>query len=206
MDEERVITWKDCYVTIAILVVNVAVYILCTQTGEVVYNVGSMNVQNIIVDRQYYRLITSMFLHWDIEHIVMNMVFMVGLGQMIEPAIGHVRYGILYILSGLCGSILSAVYSLLTQDYYNALGSSGAIFGLIGALFILVLIGRGSYKGVTMKWLLFAIFYMIYSGIKDEQTDNSAHIGGLVGGLVIMAFMHMVIQLRIGKDKGGYEG
>lgn len=196
MNEERIVTWKEYYVTIVLLIMNVAAYILCTQMGEVVYNVGSMNVHDIIIGKQYYRLISSMFLHWDIEHIVSNMIFLVGLGQMIEPAIGHVRYGILYMISGLGGSILSAVYSLLTQDYYNAAGASGAIFGLIGALFILVLIGRGNYKGVTMNRMIFAVVYMIYSGVRGDHIDNWAHIGGLVSGVVIMAVMHVIMQLR----------
>ena len=196
LNEERIGTWKEYAVTIVLLIMNVAAYILCTQMGEVVYNVGSMNVHDIIIGKQYYRLISSMFLHWDIEHIVSNMIFLVGLGQMIEPAIGHVRYGILYMLSGLGGSILSAAYSLLTQDYYNAAGASGAIFGLIGALFILVLIGRGNYKGVTMNRMNFAVVYMIYSGVRGDHIDNWAHIGGLVSGVVIMAVMHVTMQFR----------
>ena len=196
MNEERIGTWKEYAVTIVLLIMNVAAYILCTQMGEVVYNVGSMNVHDIIIGKQYYRLISSMFLHWDIEHIVSNMIFLVGLGQMIEPAIGHVRYGILYMLSGLGGSILSAAYSLLTQDYYNAAGASGAIFGLIGALFILVLIGRGNYKGVTMNRMIFAVVYMIYSGVRGDYIDNWAHIGGLVSGVVIMAVMHVTMQFK----------
>lgn len=196
MNEERIGTWKEYYVTIVLLIMNVVAYILCTQMGEVVYNVGSMNVRDVIIGKQYYRLISSMFLHWDIEHIVSNMIFLVGLGQMIEPAIGHVRYGILYMLSSLGGSILSAVYSLMTQDYYNAAGASGAIFGLIGALFILVLIGRGSYKGVTMNRMIFAVVYMIYSGVRGDHIDNWAHIGGLVSGVVIMAVMHVTAQFR----------
>ena len=196
MNEERIGTWKEYYVTIVLLIMNVVAYILCTQMGEVVYNVGSMNVQDVIIGKQYYRLISSMFLHWDIEHIVSNMIFLVGLGQMIEPAIGHVRYVILYMLSGLGGSILSAAYSLLTQDYYNAAGASGAIFGLIGALFILVLIGRGNYKGVTMNRMIFAVVYMIYSGVRGDHIDNWAHIGGLVSGVVIMAVMHVIAQFR----------
>ena len=196
MNEERIGTWKEYAVTIVLLIMNVAAYILCTQMGEVVYSVGSMNVHDIIIGKQYYRLVASMFLHWDIEHIVSNMIFLVGLGQMIEPAIGHVRYGILYMLSGLGGSILSAAYSLLTQDYYNAAGASGAIFGLIGALFILVLIGRGNYKGVTMNRMIFAVVYMIYSGVRGDHIDNWAHIGGLVSGVVIMAVMHVIAQFR----------
>ena len=92
--------WRRYSVTLAIMAINIAAYILCTQTGEVVYNMGSMNAERIFVDKQYYRFVTAMFLHADIEHIVSNMIYLAGLGQMIEQMIGHVRFAVLYLLSG----------------------------------------------------------------------------------------------------------
>ena len=82
--------------TLVILGLNIVGYILCTQIGEVVYNVGSINAERIFDGKQYYRFVTSMFLHADAEHIVSNMIFLVGLGQMIEQTIGHFRFTVLY--------------------------------------------------------------------------------------------------------------
>ena len=135
MAEKDTLTWRSYCMTLTMLAANIFGFMLCTMIGEIVYNVGSMNAERILVDRQYYRLILSMFLHADIEHIVSNMIFLAGLGKMIEQAVGHVRFCILYLISGLGAGVLSMIYSVLTGNIYNAVGASGAIFGLVGALF-----------------------------------------------------------------------
>ena len=84
MEQERTVHWRDYCVTLVILGLNIVGYILCTQIGEVVYNVGSINAEKVLVGKQYYRLVTAMFLHADAEHIVSNMIFLVGLGQMLS--------------------------------------------------------------------------------------------------------------------------
>ena len=83
--------------------------------GEVVYTMGSMNAEKIIAGHEYYRFLTSIFLHADIEHLVSNMIFLFGLGQMVEQVVGHVSFGIVYLLSGFGGSI-SSVFMLSGQE------------------------------------------------------------------------------------------
>lgn len=217
-------TWRDYSVTLAIMAVNIAGYILCTQTGEMVYNIGSMNADRILADKQYYRFITSIFLHADINHIVGNMIYLAGLGQMVEQMLGHVRFAVLYLLSGLGAGIFSFLYSVLTGDIYNAVGASGAIFGLIGALFVLLVIrdmgrraqgrshdgtsavsGRNggklpdAYEHISVGKMIFVVVYMIYSGARAARVDNAAHVGGLVCGLLVMAVMNLV---KTGGNRG----
>ncbi len=222
MEQERTVHWRDYCVTLVILGLNIVGYILCTQIGEVVYNVGSINAEKVLVGKQYYRLVTAMFLHADAEHIVSNMIFLVGLGQMVEQSIGHFRFVVLYLLSGIGAGAFSIVYAVLTGHIYDAVGASGAIFGLIGALFILVVardrrrrthynaFGAGNesdqidildqngkempsaYESVSVGRMIFAIVYMVYSGARAALVDNAAHIGGLVCGLLIMSVMHVI--------------
>lgn len=229
MGDQRTVSWRDYSVTLVIVAINIVGYILCTQMGEVVYNIGSMNAEKILVDKQYYRLITAIFLHADIEHIVSNMIYLIGLGQMLEQMIGHVRFAVLYLLSGLGAGVFSMMYSVLTGDIYDAVGASGAIFGLIGALFILLVIrdmrrrarrrscdtnvmpdqedildknGRvipDGYESISAGKLIFVVVYMIYSGTRAARVDNAAHVGGLVCGLLIMAVMNLI-------KTGGYKG
>lgn len=198
MNEQPKSDWHDWSVTLILLALNIIGYILCVQTGEVVYNVGSIDAESVILKRQYYRMFTAMFLHADINHIVSNMIFLVGIGQMVERAIGHLRFGILYILSGLCGGVLSIANSVLSGELYSSVGASGAIFGLIGALFILVALHNGNFGNVSIKRLLFAVIYMIYSGAGTQRVDNAAHIGGLTGGALIMSILN-VIQVFFAK-------
>lgn len=227
MGGQRENGWRGYWVTLVIMAVNIIGYILCTQMGEVVYNMGSMNAERILGDKQYYRFVTSIFLHADIEHIVSNMIYLVGLGQMVEQIIGHIRFAVLYLLSGFGAGIFSMLYAVLTGDIYDAVGASGAIFGLIGALFILLVIrdmGRRSrrrscgadampeqvdildadgrvvpdgYESISVGKMVFVVVYMIYSGTRAERVDNAAHVGGLVCGLLIMAVMNLIKTRRI---------
>lgn len=185
---------KDYYITIIILTLNIAVYLAYTFIGESVYNIGCLDTSLVIRQKEYYRILSCTFLHIDIEHIVGNMIFLVALGQMLETSIGHIRFIIVYLLSGIGGSILSLIYIVLTAQHYTSIGASGAVFGLIGALLFLVVINNGRFGDISLPRILFAIFYMIYSGYNSPQTDNSAHIGGLICGLlsmmVLYAFYH----------------
>ena len=220
MEEQRVSDWRSYCVTLVLLVFNIVGYILCTQMGEVVYTIGSMNAEKILVAHEYYRFLTSVFLHADIEHLVSNMIFLFGLGQMVEQVTGHISFSIVYLLSGFGGSIFSILYAVLTGKIYDAVGASGAIFGLVGALFILVVArdlkrrshsqgtveildqrGRqmqGAYESVSVGRIIFAVVYMIYSGSRAAGVDNAAHVGGLLCGIMIMAVINIV-------NTGGYK-
>lgn len=191
MENEKTLEWRDYIVTLIFFVLNVIGYVWCVRSGDMAYTKGSMNAGSVIVDRQYYRFLTCMFLHVDIGHIVSNMIFLIGLGQMVETAVGHVRFAVLYLLSGLGASVFSFLYAVFVGDPRNSIGASGAVFGLIGALLIIVLIHHGRYKGVSAGRLVFAIAYMIYSGARAVGIDNAAHVGGLLCGTVVSAVMYL---------------
>jgi rhomboid protease GluP len=199
MNQQYEPNWREYIVTIILLIINIIAFILCSQTGDLVYNIGSMDAESVFVNHEFYRLITAIFLHGDIEHIVSNMIFLVGLGQMVECAIGHIRFTAIYMLSGLGASIFSMLYSEISGKYYSSVGASGAIFGLIGALFILVIVHNGRYGQVSIRRLLFGVFYMVYSGIRSQNVDNAAHIGGLICGIFIMAVINVIETHRGGQ-------
>ena len=88
---------KD-YVTILLVITNIAVYIFCTIQGNVLYNMGSLSVVDIINRQEYYRILTSLFLHANPQHIWGNMIFLAALGDMLEKSIGHGRFFAIYML------------------------------------------------------------------------------------------------------------
>ena len=92
---------KD-YVTILLVITNSAVYIFCTIQGNVLYNMGSLSVVDIINRQEYYRILTSLFLHANPQHIWGNMIFLAALGDMLERSIGHGRFFAIYMLAGIC--------------------------------------------------------------------------------------------------------
>lgn len=176
-------------VTWAILALNVIAYILCIAFGDAVYDIGSLSVQEVLENQEYYRILTNMFLHAGIDHIIGNMLFVVILGEMLEQAIGHVRFAVVYLLTGIGGSVLSMMYELASGEYYYTVGASGAVCGIMGALLVLVIWNRGSYGHISLNRMLIAIVYMIYTGLQSPVVNNSAHIGGLLSGIVIMMIL-----------------
>lgn len=192
MQEQKSFDYRDYIVMIILIAINIIIYMYCTYAGEVVYNRGCMDAERVLLDGEYYRFFTSMFMHGGIDHIVSNMIFLAALGEMLERVIGHVRFAILYMLSGLGGGIFSVANVLLSGNSHTSVGASGAIFGLIGAMLILVVIHSGRYQGISVGRMIFAIVYMVYDGMRSEGIDNAAHVGGLVFGALIMAFMNVI--------------
>lgn len=189
-------SWKEFYITIIFVALNVGAYILYTLLGEIVYNKGSLSADAVMVDGEYYRLVSCAFLHGSVSHIVGNMIFLAALGEMLEREIGHIRFFLLYMFSGVGGSCFSLAYMALTSISYTSVGASGAVSGLIGALLLLVISNNGRYGDISLRRILLAIFYMVYTGLQSETTDNAAHIGGLVCGFVLMLALSAAGKIR----------
>lgn len=192
MQEQKSFDYRDYTVMIILIAINIIIYMYCTYAVEVVYNRGCMDAERVLLDGEYYRFFTSMFMHGGIDHIVSNMIFLAALGEMLERVIGHARFAILYILSGIGGGLFSIANVLLSGNHHTSVGASGAIFGLIGAMLILVVIHNGRYQDISVGRMIFAIVYMVYDGMRSEGIDNAAHVGGLIFGALIMAFMNVI--------------
>ena len=188
------------WVNICLVAVNVIVFLICTFTGDLLYNRGTFGVTQIIEDQSYYRIITSMFLHGDIQHLFNNMIILYFVGGIVEKKIGHIPYIFVYFLSGIAGNILSAGYELLTGEYYSSIGASGAVFGVEGALLYLVIINHGRMEYLTAGRMVFAILFSLYSGFTSTGVNNAAHIGGLLMGFAAAAVI-MIIRPQIGTRK-----
>nr|WP_318682730.1 rhomboid family intramembrane serine protease [uncultured Acetatifactor sp.] len=182
--------WKSWPVVSAALVLtNVIIFIICTFTGDLLYNKGILDVWHVAVKREYGRIIWAMFLHSGVSHIFNNMFILFFLGAMIEKEIGHIRYGVLYFLSGIGGNLASLFFKLVTDDISGSIGASGAVFGLDGVLLAMVLLFHRPMKNVTPVRVMLMIFYSLYSGFTGSNIDNAAHIGGLATGFVCGSLM-----------------
>ncbi len=152
-------------------------------SGQTLLDLGALYTPAIRAG-EWWRLITVMFLHANLIHILLNGINLYALGKQLEGIFGPVRYTVIFFLSGLSGSILS--FGL--HDITLAVGASGAIFGLIGALIGYFLRQRAQFGTFGRRYLQsllgtvvinFALLFLI-PGI-----DNIAHFGGLVGGFVL---------------------
>ncbi|MBQ8559794.1 MAG: rhomboid family intramembrane serine protease [Tyzzerella sp.] len=176
--------------TIALVIINVAVFLILSfggMTENALYMAehGAMYVPYFLYNKEYYRIVTCMFLHFGFEHLMNNMVTLVIVGRYLEPLIGKVRFIIIYLISGLGGSALSLVAEYYTGDYAVSAGASGAIFGLTGALLSLAILNRGRIAELTKRGIVIMIALSLYNGFVTEGVDNLAHVGGLICGFLV---------------------
>ena len=131
-----------------------------------------------VAQGQWYRLLTAMFLHGSVVHILFNMFSLWWLGGPLEQALGRARYTVLYFVSGLAGSALTY---LIAEPNQPSLGASGAIFGLFGAT--AVLMRRARYDMRPIAALL--VINLIITFSPGFNISWQAHIGGLVAGVIM---------------------
>lgn len=171
-------------INLAIVIFNLLLFMICTLSGEVLYNIGDMNPGKIIEYGQWYRMITSMFLHADVDHIASNMILLLFLGDVVERHVGHIRYFVLYMASGIAGNVLSLAYKLWQLESVGSIGASGAVYGIVGVLLWILIRNRGRVEGITLRRVLFVMGYSLYLGFNQINVDNMAHIGGVIAGFL----------------------
>lgn len=181
---------NKAYITFALVAINSIVFVMLeimgdTQNSEFMAHMGAVWPPYILKQGQYWRLLTATFMHFGFDHILNNMLILVCAGMILEDALGHVKYLILYLIAGIGGSTLSYLQMLHSGDYAVAAGASGAIFGIIGDLLWIVIVHKGRYETLTGKGLFFMIVISLYYGIHTGGVDNWGHIGGLIMGFLM---------------------
>lgn len=183
---EKIFSFKKPIVTYSLIFICIVVFILMYvlgngSTDNYTLLVFGANVDTLTKNGDYYRLFTSMFLHIGILHLLCNMYSLYIIGKEVENVFGKVKYLIIYLLSGIAGSILSLAFN------HNTIcaGASGAIFGLLGALLYFGYYYR-TYLGATLTRSIIPVIVLnLIIGFTSSGIDNAAHIGGLVGGILI---------------------
>jgi len=170
--------FKEAKITIFLISVNVLLYVLFSFALEDVFYLLVQINSKIINDLEIWRLFTSMFLHGDVLHLFSNMVSLLIFGAYVELSFSKYQFLILYLVSGLIGSFFSMVF--LPLDVIS-LGASGAIFGLIGAAFSILIVQRDT--PLIFLGLIY-VFYFVFSSF-SPGINYLAHIFGLLGGLII---------------------
>ena len=183
--------YSYCKANILLALIQIAVFGACLILGDEPYILGQCGTRLVIEGRQYWRLVTSVFLHAGLPHLGSNLLLQILMGNAVERNIGSLRYVILYLLSGIGGNIVSVAYDHACGVNTYSVGASGAVFGVMGALIILIIKGRKKLRSGSSLLMraMFAVFYAVYSGFKNPYTDNAAHIGGLVTGLLLGALL-----------------
>lgn len=180
---------KRYIVTPVLIYLNVFIMLLMTLSGinPIDPTAGELrnwggNFAPMTLAGDYWRLFTYMFLHGGLAHLAGNIFALLYIGLYLEPLLGKTRYLAAYLLTG----IIAGLASMLLHDHSVSIGASGAIFGLYG-VFLSLLMARiitGAQRQTLLRSLLFFIVYNLLMGLQGN-TDNAAHVGGLISGMSV---------------------
>jgi membrane associated rhomboid family serine protease len=190
-----IVITSDAIVTKILVAVNVVVYLITVAQGSGLNDPGGSLFYKwalfgpSVHNGDWWRLITSAFLHASVLHILFNMLALWWLGSPVEIALGRLRYLGLYLVSGLAG----AAGALIADPHTVTVGASGAIFGLLGAGLILEWQATGSLAG---NYLVLIVINLAIS-FAVPGISVGGHVGGLIGGiLTTLAFTHLGRRAR----------
>jgi rhomboid protease GluP len=195
--------------TYILIAINVMLRVLLEIAPDFATNIfaaGYLNVDAVLEQRQVYRLVTMMFLHVEWFHLLFNCLALYYIGQYVERFYGPKRFLLIYLLGGLGGSILSLYVNA------NSLGASGAIMAIWGAELVFWYQHRKLFGTVALqhlRWTGFVLLFNFVIGIAANaqgtaNINNIAHLGGLIGGVVLAWFIApRFVAMRVKDPKPG---
>ncbi|KAJ7951893.1 Rhomboid-like protein [Quillaja saponaria] len=156
-------------------------------------DLGGLEKKLVVNDKEGWRLLTCMWLHAGVIHILANMLSLLFIGIRLEKEFGFLSIGLLYVLAGLGGSMASCLHTKLTDRPTISVGASGALFGLLGAMLSELITNWTIYasKCAALLTLVLVIALNLSIGF-IPGVDNSAHIGGFISGF----FLGFVLLMR----------
>ena len=181
-------------ITYWLIAVNVILYVIPILFGQYNDLINNYSVWGpAIREGQYYRLLTGIFLHGGILHLLFNCYALYVIGSQVENFLGRIKFAIIYLVAGISGALFSVIFG----GNFASIGASGAIFGLMGALVYFGYHYR-VYLGTVIKSQIIPLIVLnLLLGFCMPGIDNFAHIGGLIGGTL------MSIALGV-KDKSSW--
>ncbi|MCL1845375.1 MAG: rhomboid family intramembrane serine protease [Defluviitaleaceae bacterium] len=179
-----------CY---TIILLNLGILLLSYRHEEVFY-FGVIHPLIVVHAHEWFRLFTAMFVHFGTAHFFANTFGIMIFGTRLENYLGRGIFLLTYIFSGLLGSIVSLINLYFFHPLAVSAGASGAVFGIFGAIFAYSRITKHSLDFINWYLLLIYIGINLVMGFATPGIDNFAHIGGLVGGLLIGGIYGIMIK------------
>ena len=192
-------------VNLTIVMINVIVFLVLsfmgdTENADFMVQHGASYTPYIVQDGKYYLLVTSMFLHFGLDHLFNNMVVLIFMGDVLEKKLGKIRYLFIYFGGGIAGNCLSVYMDLQKAQYPVSAGASGAIFAVIGAILWLIIKNKGRLGDISGRKFVLMIVLSVFQGYTSIGVDNAAHIGGLVIGF----FLCMILSIGVKQSEDEY--
>jgi rhomboid protease GluP len=185
-----------------VIAVNIVAFFVLHYTGAFggenqMMSGGALSWYFVKEEKEYYRILTSMFMHADWNHLFNNMIVLLFVGDNLERAAGKFKYLFLYFGSGILAGITSISYNMW-KDYaqfsyeYSAfsIGASGAIFGVVGAVLYIVIVNKGRLEDINSRQMILFVVFSLYGGISNARIDQAAHVGGFLAGIILAAILY----------------
>lgn len=178
-----------------IIAANIIAYFILYHSGlfggtDQMMSRGALNWYLVNKEGEYYRLLTSMFMHADVGHLFNNMLVLFFIGDNLERATGKVKYLFLYFGTGIIAGITSISYNMIKDTSVFSIGASGAIFGVVGAMLYVLILNRGRLENISSRQMILFTIFGLYGGIANAGIDEAAHIGGFVAGLLFAIILY----------------
>lgn len=160
---------------------------------------GAMDWVDIVEKGQYYRLFTSMFLHFGADHLHPEYAHFIINWMQIRKNTGKLAYFVIYIGAGLAGAVTSVIFTLGASPNTVGAGASGAIFGVMGGLLFCILADliqkkRHRVEEIGLTGMIFMVCSALSYGFFSNGVDNAAHIGGLIGGFLLTMLSRLLCK------------
>ncbi|MGM9878270.1 MAG: rhomboid family intramembrane serine protease [Bacilli bacterium] len=181
----KIFSQKKPIITYLLIVINIVMFLITAMLKinniiDLDYYLGNNYV--MVQNGEFYRLFTCMFMHANLIHLAFNMYALYVLGPQVERYYGKYRFIAIYIVSGILGSLFSGVFM---SEYTLSLGASGAIFGLLGSIAYFTYYYRATLQGLLRSQVMPVILINLLIGFAMSNIDVMAHIGGLIGGVLV---------------------
>lgn len=176
-------------VNMGLIAVNIICFGAYLVFGDELLEKGVSIWSDIMINGQYYRLFTCMFLHFDWEHLFSNMLVLFLTGSFAERYLGSGRYLLVYLGSGLIGNMISFYFEIGSTELIWSAGASGAIYGVLGMLAVILIRTKGKLQGIEGPGLMILIAGSIFHSYQAAGVDNWSHLGGLAAGILFGLLM-----------------
>ncbi len=185
---------RTAYANLTLIAINFAYFMYLEMIGDTQDSVfmishGALFLP-LVLQGEYWRLLTAAFMHFGIEHIINNMLVLYVLGDNMERALGSIKYVIFYLICGIGSNAVSLLADMRFASTAVSAGASGAVFGVIGGLLYAVLVNHGRLEDLGTRQLVVMIVLSLYFGFVNSGVNNVAHIAGLVLGIVMGIFFY----------------
>lgn len=193
---------KNMPMTYYLVAANILVFIILHLTNVLIedqwfINIFAKHTPSISMGHEYYRFFTAIFTHEEIPHLLFNCMAIIILGKPVETIFGKWKFLIIFIVSGLFGSLSSFIFN---EAIIRSIGASGGVFGMFGVHIYLFMKNKKTYLSIFGKDIFQLLIINVFIGFVLPNIDFFGHFGGIVGGFLATASLGLTHYIKLNRN------